>query len=165
MSKRAREEQDPSVHSGDTFTEKDSLIMTASLQFAGCSKELAEKDKSKSKIRSNEADWSDASDDQSGDESSGRSPPHAKTITQAPGFKNEKSSLFLEAFLEKGADINARDSQDWTPLHVAAYYGQEDVCEVLAKVQGVDLEAKNSHGDTPLHMAAKWPHGKPHLEG
>lgn len=157
MSKRQREPEDPRVHSGDSLTEKDALILKSASQFAEATKEQAEQ----RDIQSNhESDWaSDASGD---DQDNSVSPPHtlSTTIIEAPGFKNEKSSMFIEAMLEKGADVNARDIQDWTPLHVAAYYGQEDVCEVLAKVQGIDLDAKNSHGDSPLHMAAKWPHGE-----
>jgi ankyrin repeat protein len=151
MSKRQREPDDPRVHSGDSLTEKDALILKAASQFADVSKE---QQGIQTKL---EADWAS---DASGDDQE-HSPPHTLSTTIiSPGFKNEKSSIFVEAMLEKGADVNAKDAQDWTPLHVAAYYGQEDVCEVLAKVQGIDLDAQNTHGDTALHMAAKWPHGE-----
>ncbi len=43
---------------------------------------------------------------------------------------------------------------------VAAYYGQEEICDALVKAPGINLELRNKHGETALHLAAKWPHDK-----
>jgi ankyrin repeat protein len=69
-------------------------------------------------------------------------------------------SKFVQKLISLGADVNAKDHNEWTPLHVAAYYGQEEICEALVLAPGIDLEAKNKYGETALHLAAKWPHDK-----
>ena len=35
--------------------------------------------------------------------------------------------------LKAGADIGAKDKDDWTPLHAAAHWGQAESCEILAQ--------------------------------
>lgn len=41
----------------------------------------------------------------------------------------------------------------WTPLHLATYFGHEDVMECLLSYQA-DVNAINENGDTSLHKAA-----------
>lgn len=72
---------------------------------------------------------------------------------------NPHAGVLME-LIQHGADVNARDANGWCPLHVASYYGQEDVVDVLTRVSGVDIDARNKHGETALHLAAKWPHDK-----
>ena len=45
--------------------------------------------------------------------------------------------------LQLGVDINAKDSDGWTPLHAAVHWGQNDACEVLAE-HGANFSARNS---------------------
>lgn len=66
----------------------------------------------------------------------------------------------LSDLLQCGANVNAKDANGWCPLHVASYYGQEDVVDVLTRAPGVEVDARNKHGETALHLAAKWPHDK-----
>ena len=54
--------------------------------------------------------------------------------------------------LEAGADVNARDTADNTPLHHAAV-GDSVLVDVLLAA-GADVRARNRSGDTPLHMRA-----------
>jgi len=61
--------------------------------------------------------------------------------------------------LDKGADVNARDTLQNTPLHGAAEAGKTEVAELLIRM-GADVNAKNVDGlvhigfSTPLHEAA-----------
>ena len=52
--------------------------------------------------------------------------------------------------------LNARDSDDSTPLHCAAWKGHAHVVRLLIDL-GADVNAKSAnehYGDTPLHAAA-----------
>ncbi|KAI8716277.1 HET domain-containing protein [Fusarium sp. LHS14.1] len=55
--------------------------------------------------------------------------------------------------LEKGATIEAKDSDRNTPLLLAAYNGHEAVARLLLE-KGATIEAKDSDGNTPLSLAA-----------
>ncbi|MHC4463638.1 MAG: ankyrin repeat domain-containing protein [Planctomycetota bacterium] len=59
----------------------------------------------------------------------------------------------VRSLLSKGADVNARDEDDWAPLHYAAHYGQKEAAKVLIS-KAADVNAKNESGKTPLHVAA-----------
>ena len=52
------------------------------------------------------------------------------------------------------ASINTFSGDGWTPLHLAAFFGQAKITEMLLS-RGADVAArsKNSNGNTPLHAA------------
>ena len=57
------------------------------------------------------------------------------------------------AFLgSRGADVNAVDDLQETPLHCAAYYGRASVCTTLLAL-GADPAAKDKDGYTALDKA------------
>jgi len=49
-------------------------------------------------------------------------------------------------------EVNAADNGLWTPLHVAAYRGHENICGALIAA-GAHLHAVDSRGATPLMLA------------
>ncbi|MGI9337729.1 MAG: ankyrin repeat domain-containing protein [Gammaproteobacteria bacterium] len=58
----------------------------------------------------------------------------------------------LRSLIDEGADIDAKNDDGLTPLHVAAGQGQTEI--VLALVNaGAAIEAKMNGGSTPLHVA------------
>jgi len=56
-----------------------------------------------------------------------------------------------------GADVDAKDSDGWTPLHNAALKGHKEIVELLI-AKGADVNAKGRSGWTPLHFAANGGH-------
>lgn len=77
--------------------------------------------------------------------------------------RNKSSALHKCAFdgdvrvsrwlVEHGANVNARDNQDVTPLLVAVRMGQRDVTEYLLE-QHADCNRDDMRGDTAVHFCA-----------
>ncbi|NXI40844.1 PP16A phosphatase, partial [Galbula dea] len=63
----------------------------------------------------------------------------------------DDSSAVVLVLLEAGADVNARDSELWTPLHAAATCGHLHLVQLLIQC-GADLLALNSDGNMPYDL-------------
>jgi len=61
----------------------------------------------------------------------------------------------VQAGLNDGADLMARDENGNTPLHRAAEFGTPEVIQALLDA-GADVMARNMFGNTPLHWAAQY---------
>ena len=62
----------------------------------------------------------------------------------------------LKVLIDAGADPNAKDNDNWTPLHSAAKNNQNPaIVQVLIDV-GADIEARTEFKSTPLHHAAEY---------
>jgi ankyrin repeat protein len=61
----------------------------------------------------------------------------------------------VQALIQKGANINAKNKNDRTPLHLAAFKGHVDIVNVLLAVGSIEVNARDrSNRSTPLHWAA-----------
>lgn len=59
--------------------------------------------------------------------------------------------------LEKGADVEAKDSGGVTPLMLAAHYGRGQLASLLIQ-KGALVDPKDEYANTPLHSAAESGH-------
>ena len=59
----------------------------------------------------------------------------------------------MQAMINSGADVHAKDNSGDTPLHSAAGLGQAELIPVLVQA-GADVNAKADNGWTPLHRAS-----------
>ena len=55
--------------------------------------------------------------------------------------------------IERGANVNARDEVQATPLHYAAEHANVSIARMLIE-SGADMDARNRWGSTPLHSVA-----------
>lgn len=81
-------------------------------------------------------------------------PDPAKEIIKAA--KNGQAAKLRDLLAGDPALIDARDTDGSTPLHCAAWKGQQEVVALLIKA-GADVNAHNNNdhwGTTPLHAAA-----------
>ena len=58
----------------------------------------------------------------------------------------------VEYLVAKGVDINEKNKNKWTALHLAASNGKKDMVEYLI-AKGADIHAKNNEQWTALHFA------------
>jgi ankyrin repeat protein len=58
-----------------------------------------------------------------------------------------------ELLIAKGADVNAKDMPGFTPLHRAARFSRYEIAKLLIS-KGADVNARDDDGFTPLHEAA-----------
>ena len=70
-------------------------------------------------------------------------------LTAAEEEKNLEAVKFL---VERGADVNAADSEGWTALHGAAFTAGDEMIEYLVS-KGARLDAEDVYGETPLSIA------------
>lgn len=79
--------------------------------------------------------------------------PHPKTgaisihVAAAKGYVQALSLL-----LKAGVDINAQDSDGWTALHAAAYWGERESCRMLCD-NFCNMELSNFQGQTARDVA------------
>ena len=66
--------------------------------------------------------------------------------------KKDTTAPDINAILEKGADVNARDAYQNTPLHWACIKGHMKVAMALVD-RGADVDEKDKFNRTPLEMA------------
>lgn len=59
----------------------------------------------------------------------------------------------MRALLKRGANVNGKEDDGGTPLHVAAFLSRASSVEALL-ASGADPNARDRHGKTPLHNAA-----------
>jgi hypothetical protein len=64
---------------------------------------------------------------------------------------------FGQRLLDRGADVNARDDDDWTPLYSAALNGRLDFVQLLLD-HGAAIEPLTDIGRTPLYQASEKGH-------
>lgn len=76
--------------------------------------------------------------------------------SKSPPLTIRPNSIYInvaDRLLKAGADINAKDSFNYTPLMRAARYGRSDAIEYLVQ-KGADINLKNSMGHSALMTAA-----------
>lgn len=59
-----------------------------------------------------------------------------------------------QSLVEYGADINARKSDLWTPLHIGCHWSVPDTVRLVLEKRA-DPNLKNEDGDAPLHHALR----------
>ncbi|MHC4792479.1 MAG: ankyrin repeat domain-containing protein [Planctomycetota bacterium] len=66
----------------------------------------------------------------------------------------------MELLLVKGADVNIRDDEGRTSLHIAAWYaaGKNTKIVELLLSKGADINAKDNNGKTALSYAIEHGH-------
>ena len=62
------------------------------------------------------------------------------------------TALDIMRCLEQGADIEARDKKNMTPLHIAGIWGTAQQVNALLKA-GASVDARDEKNMTPLHIA------------
>ena len=82
--------------------------------------------------------------------------PHSGDYTplQRAAWVNVDLAI-IEALLDAGADVNARNEIDWTPLHYAALYSDDPAVIQTLVATGAWVNARDEDGGTPLHFAAQ----------
>ena len=61
--------------------------------------------------------------------------------------------------IQNQAEVDAKNKNDWTPLHLASFHGREKVAEILLQ-NLANPNARDSVQRSPLHFAAEKGHTK-----
>lgn len=84
-------------------------------------------------------------------------PPPVLTWTPLQFSAYYGYSEFLEELLEVGVDLETKDENHRTALHLCVRQGNVPMARLLLD-HGADIEAKNDLNQTPLHIAIKYGH-------
>ena len=80
--------------------------------------------------------------------------PHTRDARGRTLLHNASSAEVVRRLLSAGADVDAKDEDRATALHLAVIDRREAVVEALI-AGGADVNARDGHGETPLHDAAR----------
>src|SRR6266702_2945228 len=69
------------------------------------------------------------------------------------GFTQDAGAKTVEVLLWHGADVNARDERNWTPLHQASSCGWAESMQLLIQ-HGANVNARDKSNWTPLHLVS-----------
>jgi ankyrin repeat protein len=69
------------------------------------------------------------------------------------GWRDPESVQLINALLDKGSNVNARDDEGTTPLVEAALVNDAETIKALV-ARGADMASKTNEGQTPLDIAA-----------
>lgn len=72
------------------------------------------------------------------------------------GKGHKSSATVVDALIELGAELDARDDKGQTALHIAAVNGNATVCQLLLD-RGADVNARDENNQTALHRLANAP--------
>ena len=61
----------------------------------------------------------------------------------------------MQILIKHGADVNAQNETNLTPLHRASLLGNIQIVQLLID-HGADVTAKDWKHQTPLHYASSW---------
>lgn len=77
-------------------------------------------------------------------------------VSEAKQYASESPGIFkgIEWLLKNGAQVNARNKLNETPVHIACGKKNLALLELLAK-NNAELEARDDRGNTPLHICAQ----------
>jgi len=70
-----------------------------------------------------------------------------------PDVSKNVDASKIKYLIERGADVEAKDNNGNTPLHLAVWSNHIETAKLLIE-RGADLEAKNKYGQTPLDWAS-----------
>lgn len=70
-------------------------------------------------------------------------------------YFNKKHRL-IRALISKGSDLNVRNRQGMTPLHLAAKYCYIDVLRTIRSHSRADFATRTPNGETLLHLVCKY---------
>ena len=60
---------------------------------------------------------------------------------------------YMKTLIQYGADINARDINGETLLHIASRYAEQEIVELMLKLNQISVNATNNNQTTPLMIA------------
>jgi ankyrin repeat protein len=87
---------------------------------------------------------------------SGFAPPPKPRNLNPPGSLLDAvikgSYSWVDQFITEGQDINQKDKNGDSPLHLAIVYGHTDIVRLLIH-KGADVSMKGHRGDTPVMVA------------
>ena len=58
----------------------------------------------------------------------------------------------VELLINLGANLNEKDGEGWTALHLSSYSGKIEIVKLLID-KGADINAQDVDGETPLNRA------------
>jgi ankyrin repeat protein len=77
-----------------------------------------------------------------------------ETVLHKIIWLNEETIDAMRFLLERGADVNVRREDLWTPLHLAVDIGELEVARMLLD-RHADVNSQNDEGLAPLHLLSR----------